>query len=86
MTDYSGNTFTKSMTVSVTEPPVIYAVGDLNGDGSVDAVDAQLLADHLTGKVPLTDEQLSRADMNGDGTTDISDIYEILSRKESEKQ
>lgn len=86
VTDYSGNTFTKSMTVSVTEPPVIYAVGDLNGDGSVDAVDAQLLADHLTGKVPLTDEQLSRADMNGDGTTDISDIYEILSRKESEKQ
>ena len=86
VTDYSGNTVTKSLTVSVSEPPVVYKAGDLNGDGSINAADAQFLADHLTGKTLLTDEQLSRADVNGDDKVDISDIYEILCWKEGKKQ
>ena len=83
--DYSGNTLEKTLTVTVTAPPVVYAPGDIDGDGSITAADAQLLADHLTGKAALTDEQLTRADCNEDGKVDLADVYAILCRKEGAK-
>lgn len=59
-------------------------LGDLNGDGLVDAVDASAVlsayADISTGKTPeLSAEQLKAADVNADNIVDAVDASNILS-------
>lgn len=52
-------------------------LGDVNGDGTVDILDAALIQKHTVGKVDLSYKQLTLADVNGDGTVDILDAAMI---------
>lgn len=52
-------------------------VGDLNGDNSVDILDATVVQKHAVGKINLTSEQLAVADVNNDRVVDILDASEI---------
>lgn len=60
------------------------SVGDVNGDGSVDAEDARLIMDHLSGTAPLDDDALTRADVNGDGEVTYLDAMAIIDRERAE--
>lgn len=55
-------------------------IGDVNGDGSIDDADAELIKRTIQGSETLADDQTARADLNGDGKIDIRD-YTILKRK-----
>ena len=50
-----------------TEPPETYILGDVDGDGEVDAVDATLILRYSIDLITLTDKQLRAADVDGDG-------------------
>ena len=54
------------------------AMGDVNGDGKVDNIDAALIYAHLNGKRTLTAEQLKAADVNGDGEVSYLDATSIM--------
>ena len=62
--------------ISDPEPDVI---GDVNGDGSVDAGDAVLISRYDAGFITLTAEQLEAGDVNGDGAVDAGDAV-LISR------
>ena len=51
-------------------------LGDVNGDGAVDAKDIVEVTNYLGGK-PSAAFDMSAADLNGDGKIDISDILRI---------
>lgn len=53
------------------------AVGDANGDNTVDILDAAAIQKHASGKVELKPEQFVAADVNGDGNVDVLDAAEI---------
>ena len=68
-----------------TEDTVIYAhwkrsvmLGDLNGDNKVNAIDAKLVLQYVSGSRKLTDEQEAAADVNGDGVINAVDAKWIL--------
>ncbi|MEW6755153.1 MAG: dockerin type I domain-containing protein [Candidatus Latescibacterota bacterium] len=52
--------------------------GDVDASGRVDLQDALLVTQFVAGQVVLTPVQLRAADMNGDGTVDMSDLAELL--------
>ena len=54
-----------------------FVLGDVNGDGIVDNIDAELVLKHFTGTITLTEEQLKRADVDGDGDITINDVAQI---------
>ena len=54
------------------------AMGDVNGDGKVDNIDAALIYAHLNGKHILTAEHLKAADVNGDGEVSYLDAMSIM--------
>lgn len=59
------------------EPPVQYATGDLNEDGSVDVDDMNIIINLILGKDnPETYE--GRADLTGDNNVDIDDVNAII--------
>lgn len=53
-------------------------LGDVNGDGAVDTMDAAAILRYSAGTSDLTDEQLAAADVNGDGLVDTMDAVAIL--------
>ena len=54
-------------------------LGDINGDGTVNILDLQLLLRHVSRRNILTDErQLLAADVNRDGNVDILDLRLLL--------
>ena len=54
------------------------ALGDVNGDDKVDALDASLVLQHDAGLVTLKDDALAAADVNGDKKIDALDASLIL--------
>lgn len=52
-------------------------IGDANGDGIVDILDATLIQKYTVDKASLTDEQKYVADVNDDGVVDILDAKDI---------
>ena len=54
------------------------AMGDVNGDGKVDNIDAALIYAYLNGKHMLTEEQMKAADVNGDGIVNNLDAMSIM--------
>ncbi len=52
-------------------------LGDVNGDGTVNHVDAAMVYGYYNGKVTFTDNQLSAADVNGDGAVNHVDAAMI---------
>ena len=57
---------------------VNYLLGDVNGDGHINASDAILIMRHVLGVITLTDEQMIRADYNQDGQINASDALGIM--------
>jgi hypothetical protein len=53
-------------------------LGDVNGDGAVDVLDANLIQKYAVDNVVLTDEQLIAGDVNDDGVVDVLDSVDIL--------
>ena len=51
---------------------------DINASGINDQVDAAMLLRHLSGIEPLTDDQYSRADIDGNGEVNMFDVIAIL--------
>lgn len=59
------------------EPTVL--IGDVNNDGSVDALDSVNILKYTVDKVTLTENQLYVADVNDDGSVDALDAFAIQS-------
>ena len=69
-------------TVTVSEPTII--LGDVNGDGKADNLDAALVYAYYNGKQELSARQQTAADVNGDGKADNLDaalIYAFYNGK-----
>ena len=64
-----------SILIRVTAAPQL---GDINGDGYVDAADAMITLQVAVGKVELNDAEFEAADVNGDGWVDAADAVRIL--------
>jgi hypothetical protein len=73
-----GNTNGYDMVIvaASTQPAVL--VGDVNGDGFVNAADAVALAAALVNPAALTPEQFDRADVNGDDKLNGIDVQVFL--------
>ncbi|MBQ0121130.1 MAG: dockerin type I repeat-containing protein, partial [Bacteroidales bacterium] len=54
-----------------------FATGDVNGDGTIDVIDVNVLVSITLGNASA-DDYNGRADVNGDGAVDIIDINAIL--------
>jgi len=48
--------------------------GDVTGDGTRGIADLVAMRSHINGKQTLTEEQVSRADINGDGIVNDDDL------------
>lgn len=70
--------FTAECTVTVTSSASSVLVGDANGDGDVDFVDAITVLKHDAGVSYLTGDRLTAADTNNDGDVDFVDAIQIL--------
>jgi hypothetical protein len=57
-----------------TESSALMNMGDLNGDGSVNALDYALLKQHLLGTKTLSEDLLKLADLNQDKMVDVLDL------------
>ena len=55
-----------------------YTLGDLNGNGVVQAADAYIALQIASGQITPTPEQLQAGDINGDGMVDAADATMIL--------
>ena len=55
-----------------------YQVGDINGDGKVQAVDARVVLQHVAGVRELEADELARADVDGNGSVQAVDARRIL--------
>lgn len=68
----------KALTVSFSAEEQL--LGDVNGDGTTDALDAALILRADCALESLDAKQLKRADLNGDGTADALDAAQILKK------
>ena len=59
------------------EPELKPQLGDVNGDGVVDVLDAALIQKFAAEKAQFTDEQTKLGDFNGDGHCDVLDASAI---------
>ena len=53
-------------------------LGDVNGDGKIDAADAQLILQDTVELKRLTEDQIAHADMDGDGVITPTDALYVL--------
>ncbi|MBQ8830147.1 MAG: hypothetical protein IJ017_00940 [Oscillospiraceae bacterium] len=70
--------------VNVEKAEITVRIGDVNGDGKINAVDAALTYKYVNNKTALTEEQLLAADVNGDGKVNAVDaalIYKYVNNK-----
>lgn len=64
--------------ILTTETLVNTELGDVNGDGAINAVDARWILQAVSGARTLTEEQRTAADVNGDGTINAVDARWVL--------
>ena len=72
-------TTTPVTTLQVTIGGESGAMGDVNQDGIIDILDANMVVSYVSGSITMTEEQLLVADVSGDGTIDILDANLIVS-------
>ena len=65
-------------TISIQAPIDQGSRGDVNGDGSINMVDALLVLRAINNQANLTPEQFSRADLNGNGILELTEVLSIL--------
>ncbi len=53
--------------------------GDIDGDGSVTGSDINAVIQSILGKVELTAEQKSKADLDGNGVVNVLDLLKLIS-------
>lgn len=66
------------------KPETEITLGDLNGDGRINALDAALAYSHLAGVKILSQSQLAAADVDGNGIVDFSDaiwLYRYVTQR-----
>lgn len=51
--------------------------GDVNGDGTIDEVDLQMIKSYIMGSIALTEQQFQAADMDNDGEVKTADYLEL---------
>lgn len=76
MAEYTCRAFCEIFGVAFTDP----YLGDVNGDGKVNAADALLALQDSVKLTELSGEQKDKADMNNDGRVDAADALEILQK------
>lgn len=86
MTSISGSVRVEQKTDEKPEekPDGTGTLGDVNGDGRINALDAALVYDYLKGTGSLTEQQLAVADVDGNGIVDRSDaiwIYRYVNHR-----
>lgn len=54
-----------------------FTVGDINGDGKINAMDMLTIKRYLSGYIELSETELKAADINGDGRVDSRDILAL---------
>lgn len=69
---------TSPYTVAVREEISADALGDVNGDGKINALDALLILQARNDLINLTAEQFARADLDGDGELSAKEALRIL--------
>lgn len=57
---------------------MLYVMGDVNGDNSINTQDAMVVLRYSIGLAKLTDDQKMIADVNGSGNVDTQDAIKIL--------
>ena len=70
--------WTEEITVgdgNVTKDVTIYLIGDVNGDGKIDANDMQRIYAHISGENVFS--SIAQGDVNGDGKVDANDMQRI---------
>jgi len=79
---------TKEITLSVTENTVqdakICLIGDVSGDGKLNALDQKKLYNHIAKKTPLTEYDFAVGDVNEDGKINALDqkiVYNHIAKK-----
>ena len=65
-------------TVSVEPDPETTAVGDINGDGAINVLDAVMVVQYIIELESLDANALLRADVNADGAVNILDVNMII--------
>ena len=67
----------------VSQGGTVYAIGDINGDGTIDKEDAILLLKQISNIKKLTQPQIDAGDVNADDVVDLRDVSKILNEKTS---
>lgn len=76
-TEPTTQTETQPATKPVTEPSEDFltsGVGEINGDGKINILDATMIQKYLVGKIKFTDAQIKSSDVNFSGNVDINDV------------
>lgn len=76
---FTGSNQKESQETLPTGSAVIYR-GDVNGDGSTNCIDLNMVTDSIIGKVQLSQSQKVRADFNIDGRVDVRDAIALGNR------
>ncbi len=74
----SAGSYAGTTQLVVVEPFVFALVGDVNGDGKINSLDAAWVLKHDAMIISLDDTQLKAADVNGDGKVNSLDAAQIL--------
>ena len=64
--------------VIIKESSAVSYLGDVDGNGVIEAVDAMLVLQHINGKRVLVNDEFRRADLNGNGTLESFEALAIL--------
>ena len=70
---------TIDLTIEEESPESGFKMGDVNGDGVIDTIDASSIISYYYGKIELTEEQRTLADVDKDGVIDTIDASRIIS-------
>ena len=60
------------------ESSAVSYLGDVDGNGIIEAVDAMLVLQHINGKRVLVNDEFRRGDLNGNGTLESFEALAIL--------
>lgn len=64
--------------VIIKESSAVSYLGDVDGNGVIEALDAMLVLQHINGKRVLVNDEFRRADLNGNGTLESFEALAIL--------
>ena len=64
--------------VIIKESSAVSYLGDVDGNGIIEAVDAMLVLQHINGKRVLVNDEFRRGDLNGNGTLESFEALAIL--------